>query len=113
MDHTSTLGIAKSTTMQSTSTDKLNLKLIQASQYLSQFNLNIWHKLGKLNLVPNTLSHLTAKINPRDKTDKALEDVFAYNFTIVELNDDFKTHLKEEYSEDKYWWKVIKMLDDH
>ena len=35
--------------------------------------------------------------------DKVLKDVFAYNFTIVKLNDNFKTHLKEEYLEDKYW----------
>ena len=39
-------------------TNKLNLRLVCASQYLSIFELDIRYKLGKKNIVPDTLSRL-------------------------------------------------------
>lgn len=38
--------------------DKLNLGLIRTSPYLSQFDLDIRHKLGKTNVVADALSRL-------------------------------------------------------
>lgn len=59
-DHSATLGIAKQTTLSSSATDKLNLRLIRASQYLSQFDLDVRHKAGRLHTVPDALSRLPA-----------------------------------------------------
>ena len=41
IDHAVIIEIANQTYLELLATDKLNLKLIQASQYLSQFNLDI------------------------------------------------------------------------
>ncbi len=46
-DHSATTSIAKQTSLtMMIFTDKLNLQLIHASQYLSQFDLDVRHKPG-------------------------------------------------------------------
>jgi Reverse transcriptase (RNA-dependent DNA polymerase) len=55
---TATIGIAKQTSLSTTSTDKLNLRLIQAALYVQQFHLELYHKPGKTNVVPDALSRL-------------------------------------------------------
>lgn len=37
---------------------KMNVRLIRASQSLSQFSLNIRHKPGQLNVIPDAFSRL-------------------------------------------------------
>lgn len=59
-DHSSTAGIANQTSLSTSSTDKLNLRPVRASQYLSQFSLDIRHRAGKPDVVPDALSSLTA-----------------------------------------------------
>ena len=68
-DHSAAVPISKQTTLNTTSTNKLNLRLIRASQYLSAFNLELRHKAGKSNVVPNALSRL-----PQASTTAALSD---------------------------------------
>ena len=46
-------------------TNKLNLYLIRAKEYLSKFLLLIWHKLSKVNFVLNALSKLLIIDNPK------------------------------------------------
>lgn len=46
-DHGAALGIAKQITLSTSSTDKLNLRLIWASDYMQRFSLIIHHKPGK------------------------------------------------------------------
>jgi hypothetical protein len=56
-DHTAATEIARqTTTLMSLSTGKLNLRLIRASQYLSQFSLDVRYRPGKIHLVPVALS---------------------------------------------------------
>lgn len=57
-DYSAAVPISRQTTLTISSTDKLNLRLIRASQYLSSFNIAVRHKSGKLNTVPNALSRL-------------------------------------------------------
>ena len=57
-DYSTAIPISKQTILNTTSTDKLNLRLIRASQYLSAFNLELRHKAGKSNIVPDALSRL-------------------------------------------------------
>ena len=40
-DHSATTDITRQTTLSSSASDKTNLRLIRASQYVSQFNLDI------------------------------------------------------------------------
>ena len=67
-DYSAAIPISKQTSLTSLSTDKLNLRLIRASQYLSQFNLELRHKSGKENTVPDALSRLTGL--PSDEPER-------------------------------------------
>ena len=59
-DHGAALGIAKQTTMTTSSTAKLNLRLIRASEYIQRFrSLEFRHKPGKQHIVPDALSRLS------------------------------------------------------
>lgn len=59
-DHSATPGIVKQTTLNSSNTDKLNMRLVRASQYLSQYTLDVRWKPGKQHVVPDALSRLQA-----------------------------------------------------
>jgi hypothetical protein len=50
--------IAKQNNLSFSSTDKLNLRLIRVSFYLSQFSLDVRYRFGLLNIVFNVLSRL-------------------------------------------------------
>jgi hypothetical protein len=77
-------------------TNKLNLYLIRAKEYLSKFLLLIRHKLSKANFVPNALSKLLIVDNPKPEainniirislTKKGeLNALFAYNTFIDKI----------------------------
>jgi len=97
-DHSATIAIIKQTSLTTSSTDKLNTRLIRASQYVSQYTneLDIRHKPRKVNLIPDALSRLL--YNRNDPTiGSELEalveegypvnlDLNAYVITIVELS---------------------------
>lgn len=119
-DHAATLAIARQTTLTTSSTDKLNLRLIRASQYLSQFRLEIRHKAGRLHLVPDALSRLQARRN-RTTLEATTEDegildtltVKGYPIATVEIDDDFKTRVQEGYEKDPRWKRIKDMLEDN
>ena len=70
-DHGAALGIAKQVTLSTTSTDKLNLRLVRASDYVQRFRLDIRHKPGKLHIVPDALSRLeTTNVDTSMKEDQ-------------------------------------------
>ena len=111
-DHSATTDIAKQTSMASTSTNRLNLKLVRASQYLSQFELDIVHKPGRENVVPDALFRLAADFNETDLAESgALEEIYAYNLTLIEMSPDFRDRLKTGYEQNKKWRKVIEVID--
>lgn len=129
-DHSAAVPISKQTTLTTSSTDKLNLRLVRASQYLSSFNITIRHKAGKSNVVPDALSRLPGSEQmpkdqegvldvlyghaPTEELDKvpSLPDLVedAYHITLVEMSDDFKTRLRYAYEHDDAWKRIITML---
>ncbi len=68
IDPSIALGIAKQTSLSTSFTDKLNFRLIWASEYLQKFNIEIRHKPGKQHIVPDALSRL-ASINSDTKPE--------------------------------------------
>ena len=50
------LGIAKQTSLGTTSTERSNLRLVRASKYIQRFDIELCHKEGKSNTIPNALS---------------------------------------------------------
>ena len=128
-DHSAAVQISRQTTLSTSSTDKLNLRLVRASQYLSGFNLAIRHKAGKQNVVPDALSRLQAVDEAPEEKQAVLESLYGrpielpeqivfaipestpvYHMTLVEMSDDFKTRLIKAYAEDSQWTKVLDLL---
>ena len=79
IDHSATIDIVKHTTLSSSIIDKLNLRLVRASQYLSQFSLNIRHRVDRLNIVLDALSRLAIIVEQNDDLDEdTLDEIDVY-----------------------------------
>ena len=127
-DHSAAVPISKQASLTTSSTDKLNLRLVRASQYLSSFDLLVKHKAGKSNVVPDALSRLKGTPTPADATgvlDALHASVAAeayvgegfrreatpvFHVTLVEMSDSFKQRLIKEYEKDEQWSKLLGML---
>ena len=57
-DYSAVMSISWQISLLLLSINKLNLHLVQASQYLLQFNLKVRHKAEKSNIVSDALSYL-------------------------------------------------------
>ncbi|QIX00238.1 hypothetical protein AMS68_005755 [Peltaster fructicola] len=115
-DHEAIVGLSKQTSLNSSATDKLNNRLTRASQYMSQFNLNVIVVQGRLHLFADALSRLPARqTTPVDDHDDVLDDlVFAHllttengtSTTILEIQPDFKKELQKAYDSDKHFSRI-------
>ena len=63
IDHETNSTIVNQTKFSTINIDKLNMKLIKTSIYLSQFRLKIKHKFEKFNIISNALNKLPIKKN--------------------------------------------------
>lgn len=100
-DHTAVTNIARQVKLASSSADKLNLRLVRASQYLSQFNLDVRYRSEKIHLVPDALSRLLAS-SAVDSAFSVLDDFSteAYSAILIEMSSDFKKRLLDEYRDE-------------
>ena len=127
IDHSVAVLISRQITLIISNSDKLNLRLIRASQYLSDFNLFVRHKAGKVNVVSNALSRLQADVSLIEKIEilKSLYDhsmtsqsknltveisILYHHVALVKMSNDFKLRLKQAYKNDEYWLKILKMI---
>ena len=110
INHVATVEIAHQISLSTISTDKLNLCLIQASQYIQQFKLQIMHKFRKMHLVSDVLSQLSshAFLNDIESLDVLHTDTqmkvshvrlnnLIYTVMMIKLLINFKKHLKNDY----------------
>ena len=112
-DHSSTVAVVKQTNLVTTSTDKANMRLVRAAQYLSQFDLDVRWKPGRQHIVPDALSRLPTKQSPQE-TEDALADLdegHVFHATIAEMSEDFRSAIKDGYKTDKHWAKVLVSLE--
>ena len=72
--------------------------------------MEVRHKPGRTNIVPDALSRLASKFERGTREEGALEELLTYNCTLVELADDFKARLKEAYKKDEQWNRVLGIL---
>ena len=75
-DHAANPAIINQTKLTSSSSDKLNLRLVRSSTYLSQFQLDIKYRPGKQHVIPDALSRLPAAEgfgNPKPDDPGALD----------------------------------------
>ena len=111
-DYFTTMSIMKQTSLFSSSINKLNLHLIHASQYISQFNLNIQWKPDWKNVISDALSQLLNQLNQKIKQESegVLNEIFTYHYIIVKMINKYKKELKETYSQDWQWERITDLL---
>ena len=68
-DHSAVINIIKQIKLIFNNIDKLNLRLIRASIYLSQFSLDIRHKSNKQHIVFDVLSKLSLNVDAIKRTN--------------------------------------------
>ena len=114
-DHSATVDIAKAS-LTTTSTIHLNLRLVRASQYLQQFDLDVRHKPGKLNVILDALSCLASSNKSslpkhHSELDALHANAYAYTTILVEMNEDFKERIANGYQSDPSWIKILAVLN--
>lgn len=111
-NHEASSSIVTQIKLTSSNIDRLNMKLVRASIYLSQFRLSVHHKFDKSNIVSNALSRLSIRFIKMDNVD-ALDvdsEIYAYNQVVVMMNDDFRSIIQKSYQEDLVWKRLLSML---
>jgi len=60
-DHSAAVSIVRQTSLNTTAVEKLNLRLVRASEYLQRFRLDVRYKPGRQNTIPDALSRLASR----------------------------------------------------
>ena len=109
-DHGAALGISKQTSMTTSSTAKLNLRLIRASEYIQRFrSIEFRHKPGKQHIIPDALSRLSQTGSQARSQEEGQLDL-CYHITLVEMSESFKSRLVAEYAKDPQWNRILEVL---
>ena len=113
-DHSAATFIAKQTSLTTVSIVKPNLRLIRASQYISQFNLDVRYRPGKIHLVPDSISRLlgTIEISHTSTLEDLDEDTEAYTTTatLVEMDPNFKKRIIAGYQKESQWKRILEHI---
>ena len=123
-DHVANSSIARQITLSSENIDKLNLKLIRVSIYLSQFDLNIRYRTEKSNIMSDALFRLSSNAISKDAEIDTL-DIESYHSSIIDvsltnhafqdslmiMSKEFRHKILNEYKK-KSWSTLIEMLID-
>lgn len=114
-DHAAILDIMQLSSITSTSsTMRMNVRLVRASQFLRQFRLVVRHKPGKEHIIPDALSRLASANNPgHNASYSKLDALFVYHTTLVEINPDLVTRILEGYAADHWWARVQRQVLDN
>ena len=114
IDHFVILDIMKQNSIISTtSTMRMNVRLIRASQFLRQFDLDVRHKPGKEHILPDALSRLTS-INTDVSISKDHSELDAlFTMALMQMNSNFHDRCVQGYQEDTYWKRIAKQLNDN
>ena len=87
---------------------RMNIRLIKASQFLNQFNLNIRYKSRKNHIVSNALSRLaSANIELLSKEHFELNVLYTYNTTLIEMFEKFRKKIIENYNKNSIWKRIL------
>ena len=135
INYSTMMSIFKQTSLATFNMNKLNLRLIRVSQYLSNFNIVIRYKTNKINVISNVFFRLSKKSsiqsNFNDKievfdslydhvvdltdhesrtiTIQNLSTIF-YHVTLIKMSNDFKQRFKNVYVANKHWKKMLKII---
>jgi hypothetical protein len=102
-DHQATKDIALQENFRHSTPHRQNLRLVQASLYLSQFpQIRILHVPGKLNIVPDALSQLQTAPDPV-ADDGDIYDSLQLQASMLRISDDLIDKFQRGYGEDPFY----------
>lgn len=103
-DHSAIIDILQQSSITSTtSTMRLNLRLVRASEFLQQFKLDVKHKPGKEHIIPDALSRLAnATPTPTDPHYSELDALYIYNTTLIEIYPHLVSRILAGYNSDPW-----------
>ena len=116
-DHSAIIDIMKQTSIVATSsTIRMNVCLVRASQFLRQFTLEVRHKPGKEHIISDVLSHL-ASTNRGNKGSinnyLELDALYGVTCSLVKMSSDFKKRLVKSYAEDDWYACLLRQIDEN
>ena len=104
-DHSAILDILQHSSITSTSsTMRLNLRLVRASQFLQQFKLDVRNKLSKEYIILDILSRLaSSNIGTIEPSYSELDALFLYNTTFIKIHLTLVSRIIAGYNIDAWW----------
>ena len=120
-DHSSIVDIATQKSLNTSAAWKMNLRLVRASKFFQRFDLDVKHKPGKDNVVPDALSRLASSNKSNYPPTRSELDalhctscdtvpVYQYAATLVEMSEDFKKKVFEGYKKDLGWKRIKEQI---
>lgn len=122
-DHVANSVITRQKKLFFSSVDKLNLRLVRVSMYLSQFRLDVRYKFEQSHIISDALSRLSSRqeidvltnslnINSFHNVLKFPEIYLAhaYQDVSIKMSKNFRSRIKANYIKDKSWTDILKML---
>ncbi len=114
-DHSAAVAITRQTSLNTTSTERLNLRLIRASEYLQRFRLDIRYKPGKSNIIPDALSRLASREYQPESGEFTLDALHAqlptYANSLVEMSSAFRDEILHGYSTEPRWKRIVESIE--
>ena len=113
-DHEATLTIAKQIFFTTFSIDKLNLRLIQISEYIQRFDLTIKHKSEILHVMLDALSRLSTTTLSDKQIQKNVDEKklnVLFTISITKMNEEFKQQFIQKYQQNLVWRKILIILN--
>ena len=98
IDHEFTLNIVKQISLSTSFTDKLNFRLIRASDYIQRFNLKLKHKSDAQHIIFDAFSRLISlniDENKQINDEKKLNVLFI--IILIEMNEIFRNRFLKDY----------------
>ena len=122
IDYGANVGIAKQTSLTTAFTEKTNLCLIRASEFLQRYSMDVRYKPGKSHYVPDALLRLLIKTTPdSDESRSSIQNIpgeldilhveYAFTASLVEMSPEFRTKILDGYTKDPAWTKVFSVLE--
>ena len=133
IDYSAILNIMRQSSITSTtSTMRMNIRLVRASQFLRQFRLDVRHKPNKEHIVSDVLSRLANSKSMLPEDHSKLDvlyacatqavscgnvsssdnvSLYAYSATIVEMNKAFRRRLVLDYQSDRRWRRIAEVVN--
>lgn len=107
-DHAATRGITNQTSLITSDANRSNMRLVHASQYLSQYSLDVRYIPGKLNIVPDSLSRIDAKESKDVEEDNELDNVWMSSEAL--MTPELKLRIVEGYQMERRYRRILEML---